>query len=218
MYTFIAVGALASGATEAITEPFRLDAGVTFSRFEQQVKPEVGGAKGERLVEETAFGFAQSLSYRLVGPLSVGTFLQLDAGRRAAARFAGFDAQGRATTSGSVGGSYLELWMGPQLRVDYRALFAELGYGAYGSRADGARDDLASEEGDRSSALRTSPLIAWSLAIGARLSIIEHVDLVVRLQYRVRYYVRRGGAALDGLVHGTQNFTPFIGVGWSFGR
>lgn len=222
MPNLIALGALAAvtGATNGPREapPFRLDGGLTFSRFEQQVKPEVGGAAGERLVEETAFGFAQSLSYRFLGPLSVGAFLQFDAGRREAARFAGFDSEGRATTSGAVGGSYLELWMGPQLRVDYRALFAELGYGAYGSRADSARDDLASERGDRSSALRTSPSIAWSLALGVRVELLENVDLVVRMQYRVRYYVRRGGAPLDGLVHGTQNFTPFIGVGWSFGR
>lgn len=210
---------LAAAPTLRASEPrFRLEGGATFARFEQQVKPEVGGAKGEKLVEETQLGYLQTFSYRFWGPLSGGVFMQLDAGRRESARFAGFDAEGRATTSGRVGGSYLELWMGPYLRVDYRSIFAELGYGAYGSRADAARDDLPSETGDRSSALRTSPTIAWSLALGARVELAPAVDLVVRMQYRVRYYVRRGGSSLDGVVHGTQNFTPFIGLSWSFGR
>lgn len=205
-------------AGAASNGPFRLDAGVTFSRFEQQVKPEVGGARGERLVEETQVGFFQSLSYRAIGPLSVGAFLQFDAGTRRAARFAGFDSDGRATTTNSVGGSYLELWMGPQLRVDVRSFFAEVGYGLYGARSDSGRDDLPSETGDRSSTLRTSPAVAWSFALGARVAIVDKLDLLLRLQYRVRYYVSRGGDRLDGLVHGTQNLTPFVGVAWSFGR
>lgn len=47
-------------AMPARAEPrFRLDAGSTFSRFEQQVKTEVGGARGERLVTESQFGYAQ---------------------------------------------------------------------------------------------------------------------------------------------------------------
>lgn len=196
---------------------FRLDAGLTFARFEQQVKPEVGGARGERLVEETQFGFAQSLSYRVLGPLSAGAFMQFDAGRRVAARFSGFDADGRATTTGGIGGSYLELWMGPQLRVDWRSLFAEIGYGLYGVRSDGARDDLPAADGDRAGALRTSATVAWSFAVGARVPIVASVDLLLRMQYRVRYYVSRGGTRLDGLVHGTQNVTPFVGIAWTFG-
>lgn len=215
MLAALTLAALTSTVADA---PFRLDAGVTYSRFEQQVKPAVGGARGERLVTETQFGYAQSLSYRVLGPLSLGVFLQVDAGTREAARFSGFDSEGRATTTGKLGGNYLELWMGPQLRLDYRTLFLELAYGAYGSRADSARDDLPSEGGDRDSALRTSPSIAWSIAFGGRVPIVADLDLLLRMQYRVRYYVRRGGAELDGLVHGTQNFTPFVGVAWSFGR
>lgn len=44
-------------ATPSRAEPrFRFDGGLTFSRFEQQVKTELGGARGERLVEEVQFG------------------------------------------------------------------------------------------------------------------------------------------------------------------
>jgi hypothetical protein len=47
---------------------------------------------------------------------------------------------------------------------------------------------------------------------------VSTLDLVHRLQYRIRYYDSRGSSALaGGAVHGTQNYTPFVGVAWSFG-
>jgi hypothetical protein len=47
---------------------------------------------------------------------------------------------------------------------------------------------------------------------------VSTLDLVLRLQYRIRYYDSRGSSALaGGAVHGTQNYTPFVGVAWSFG-
>ena len=36
--------------------PWRLDSALTLQRFEQQVKTEVGGVRGERLVEQTHLG------------------------------------------------------------------------------------------------------------------------------------------------------------------
>jgi hypothetical protein len=194
---------------------FRLDVGLTFSRFEQQVKTELGGARGERLVEEFQLGYAQALTYRVWGPLSVGGFLQLDVGKREAARFSGFDATGKTVTTGGVGGSTLELWMGPLLRGEYKLAFAEIGYGAYGARRDDARDDLPASSGAIGGTLRTSAAVAWTFAIGARVPLASFLDLVLRMQYRIRYYDSRGGEPLaGGAVHGTQNFSPFVGVSW----
>lgn len=59
----------------SLEEDWRFDVGLTFSRFEQQVKSEIGGADGERLVEETEFGLALHASYRVWGPFSVGLYL-----------------------------------------------------------------------------------------------------------------------------------------------
>lgn len=220
-----AIAALASvlalaWAREARAErPFRLDAGLTFSRFEQQVKTELGGARGERLVEEFQLGYAHSLTYHVWGPLSAGGFMQVDVGRREAARFAGFDDKGAATITGDVGGRYTELWMGPIVRVEYMRVFLEAGWGAYGARRDDARDDLPSETGNTTGTLRTSALVAWTFALGGRVPIVPDLDLVLRIQYRIRYYDERRGAPLaGGAVHGTQNYTPFAGVAWSFGR
>jgi hypothetical protein len=221
--TFSAAFVSSVALPRAQAEPrVRLDAGLTFTRFEQQVKTELGGTRGDRLVEEFSFGYAQALTYRAFSwrdfSLAGGGFLQLDVGRREAARFTGFAADGSPQTSDRIGGQFAELWMGPLVRIEWRRLFGELGYGLYGARRDDARDDLVSEDGRASGTLRTSASVAWSFALGGRVALTDTLDLVLRMQYRIRYYDTRGGARLaGGTVHGTQNFTPFVGIAWSFG-
>lgn len=217
-------GVLASGfAMPARAEPrVRLDGGLTFSRFEQQVKTELGGTRGDRLVEEFSFGYNQALTYRAVDwhdfSLAAGGFMQLDLGQREAARFSGFANDGSPQTTARIGGRFVELWMGPIVRLEWRRVFGELGYGLYGARRDDARDDLTDDDGNATGTLRTSASVAWTFALGGRIALVESLDLVLRMQYRIRYYDSRGGAPLaGGAVHGTQNFTPFVGVAWSFG-
>lgn len=196
----------------------RMDGLLTFTRFEQQVKTEVGGAVGERLVESTEAGVAHALTARLWGPFQLGAFMVFNGGNRSAGRFVGFDDDGGAVVAGRVGGPYYELWAGPLFRFEWYRLFAELGYGAYGIRHDAARDDLPSETGATTGTLRTDPAIAWMMALGGTVPITESVELVIRAEYRIRYYDRRGGDALaEGIVHGTQSFAPFVGVAWRFG-
>lgn len=208
----------------AHAEPrMRLDAGLTFTRFEQQVKTELGGTRGDRLVEEFSFGYAHALTYRALEwkdfSLAGGGFMQVDVGRREAARFTGFAPDGSPQTSSRIGGAFAELWMGPLVRVEWRRIFGELGYAVYGARRDDARDDLVNEDGSASGTLRTSASVAWSFALGGRVALVDSLDLVLRIQYRIRYFDTRGGTRLaGGTVHGTQNFTPFVGVAWSFGR
>lgn len=218
----LAVATATSSAKAEREEPreprVHLDGGLTLSRFEQQVKSDVGTEPGERLVEHSEIGLLSMLAYRFWGPLSAGGFLQFDAGERSAARFAGFADDGRTQVEGEIGGSYYELWMGPFLRAHWRGLFAEIGYGAYGARHDTTRDDLPSESGATEGLLRTHPTIAWLFALGASVPVNEDVSAVLRVEYRIRYYVSRSGDALEGeIVHGTQNVTPFFGVRWTFG-
>ena len=198
-------------------ERWRLDGGVTVSRFEQQIKTEVGGARGARLVEELSLGLSGIATYRVWGPLSAGMYARFDAGTRNAARFEGI-VDGRTVTEGEVGGDYQELWLGPLIRAQWRRVFAELGYGVVGIRDDDARADLAAEGGDTKAPLKTSRTIAWLANIGGSLPIADTLDLVIRFEYRVRYYDRRDAALVDKLVHGTQNYTRFVGVAWIPGR
>jgi hypothetical protein len=197
-------------------ELWRIDGGLSLSRFEQQVKSEVGGVAGERLVMESQLGFAAMGTYRVWGPLSLGLYMQYDLGERAAGKFEGFDAEGKTVIGSESGGDFQEFWVGPLLRVQWRTLFFELAYGAFGIRTDDARDDLPDESGKTDSALRTSPTIAWLMTLGGGVPVTDSLQVVLRLEYRVRYYDRRGNGALkDEIVHGTQNFTPFVGVAWT---
>ena len=210
-------GAHAEPDAPPAVERWRLDGGLTVSRFEQQIKTEVGGARGERLVEELILGLAGIATYRFWGPLSAGMYARFDVGRRNAARFEGI-VDGRTVTVGEVGGDYHELWLGPLIRAQWRRVFAELGYGLVGVRDDDARGDLADEAGDNKAPLRTSRTVAWLLNIGGSLPVADTLDLVIRFEYRVRYYDRRDAPLVDKLVHGTQNYTRFVGVAWIPGR
>ena len=199
---------------DRVSEGLRLDLGLTYATFEQQVKSEVGGVSVEPIVEDRSFGLALTATYGIWKYIRLGLFFQLDMGSRFAGRYAGLDANGTPVINGRVGGSYREFWMGPLLRVQWRGIAAEFGYGALGVRSDDARDDLPTAAGE-TGALRTSPRIAWHAALSGYVPVHPHVDVVFRIQYRVRYYDRRSGGSLaGGVVHGTQNLTPTVGVSW----
>lgn len=67
-------------------------------------------------------------------------------------------------------------------------------------------------------ARRVAATIAWLFALGGRIPISEEVAAVLRIEYRIRYYVSRSDGNLEGdIVHGTQNVATFAGVAWSFG-
>ncbi len=201
---------------EAFDYDFRLDSGLVFSHFEQQVKTEVGGEKGEKIVEDTEFGLQLISTWNVWKFLDLGLYAQLDMGNRTAATFDGFDDQGRTQITGQVGGSYTEFWFGPLIRAGWKSLFLELAYGAVGVRADDARSDLATEDGDTESALHTSPTIAWMAGLGGMFEVYNNLSIVLKIEYRVRYYDSRGGAPFaNEVVHGTQNLTPFLGVAWT---
>jgi hypothetical protein len=201
------------------SEKIRVDVGATFSRIEQQIKTEVGAVRGERLVEQTELGTEVAATYEFWGPLSAGIYGQADFGTRRAGRFDGFDEDGAATLTNQSGGPYQELWLGPLVRAQYRAAFAELGYGLLTFRNDKGRDDIASEMGDTTSAFRTLPTVSWRFAIGGNLRVSETLDVSAKLIWRIRYYDRRGGDPLaDDAVHGTQSYQPFIGIVYRPGR
>ena len=50
--------------------------------------------------------------------------------------------------------------------------------------------------------------------MGGQVNVWSDLDVVFRIEYRVRYYDRRDEELVDELVHGTQNVSPFIGVAW----
>ena len=196
---------------------WRVEAGVTFSHFQQQVKQEVGDKRGDRLVDETQLGLYLSGTYRLHDNIAVGLFLEADRGNRHNARFAGFDEEGTTQIDNLVGGHYTEFWFGPLVQFRWRQLFLDAGYGLVGIRSDDARTDLSSTTGDTESALTTHPLIAGLIAIGANIPIVGRLDAVLKAEYRFRYYTGRDGNPLAGdIEHGTQSIAPVLGVAYRF--
>ncbi len=196
------------------SERFRLDVALGFHRFEQQVKAEIGGEAGVPLVEETAGALGLEATYNVWKFLRFGLFAQLDVGSRYATRFDRIE-DGAPIVEERTGGRYTEIWLGPMVRFQWRGLFAQVGYGALGIRSDTARDDLPGEDGRTDGWLRVSPRIAWRFGVGVFAPVRDDLDVVLRVDYRVRYYVTRNGEPLaDDLVHGTQDLTPFLGVSW----
>jgi hypothetical protein len=212
-YAWIWVGLFVSFNAHAL--PIDVRSGLALSYFEQQVKSEIGGFGTTNLVDNVELGLNIDGAYRLPYGLSVGLFLRGDFGFRGSSEYRGLDGGGNAQVQRVSGGHFAELWIGPLVRFEYWKLFAQLGYGAFGVRRDLAREDLPDENGSTSGTFRTSPSVAWTLALGGTVPLTQSVSLLLQLEYRIRYYDRRGGTDLrDGAVHGTQNMNPFIGVQW----
>ena len=99
------------------------------------------------------------------------------------------------------------------VRIHYKQAYFELAYGAFGTRDDDGRGDISPTPGDTSDSLRVSRSVAWMFSLGMFFPITEYMDLTLRLQYRIRYYDEQGGSPLqDNVIHGTQDFTPYIGL------
>lgn len=199
-----------------ITSLWTADAGLTFSHFQQQVKAEIGDPRGERLVNEMQFGVMVLGTFRVWEYTGVGVFMQYDRGNRHAAQFTGFDpSSGKTVTAGKIGGNYNEVWAGPLVRVQWKEVFGEFGYGLMGYRNDDARTDIKSSTGDSTGTLTLNPGVAWYASLGGAVEIAGDLDLVFRMEYRLRYYNKREGNPFQANIeHGTQNITPYIGIRW----
>ncbi len=209
----ILIAASAANADE--NRPLKLEGSLIVSAFQQQVKTEVGGESGDPLLTEFQIGLMAQGTWQIADFLTGGLYLRYDQGERSAARFDSFDDDNAARTTSRVGGSYSELWIGPILQFHWRQLRVALGYGALGIRADNGRSDLPSAAGDSEASFRTSPAVAWLLALGGAIPLDDNLDLVLKLEYRVRYYDERGGDPLfDTIEHGTQSIAPLIGLAW----
>lgn len=214
-FAFLGLGLSASAQEQQ--SPYSVELLGTFTHFEQQVKTEIGGIKGDLLAADT------ELSLQLVGMYNVwkfihaGWYFQYDSGNRELAQFSGFDANGAAEVYNLQGGAFNEFWTGPIVRAYYKQAFVDVAYGLFGTREDDARLGIANESGSNEGSFTTDPAVAWMLGFGATVDICEHLALMFKAQYRVRYYDARDGEALENeSVHGTQNFSPMLGISYRF--
>ena len=117
----------------------------------------------------------------------------------------------------SLGGNYSEFWLGPLVAFSWKQLIGELGYAVIGTRSDDGRSDIASASGDTTSSFSLKPGIAWIAAIGGNIALTDNLGVLIKLEYRARYYEKRNGESLQNAIqHGTQDIAPFIGVSYRF--
>ena len=196
---------------------FTIELVSTFSHFEQQIKTEIGGVKGELLAADTELGVQLVGTYNVWKFIHAGWYFQYDMGNRENGQFSGFDSSGAAQVLNLQGGSFSEFWTGPILRAQYKLAFLEFGYGLVGTRNDDSRADILNTSSSDQGSFSTDPSIAWMMGIGAQVNLWKSVSLLIKAQYRVRYYNSRDGLELqDQAVHGTQNFASLVGFSYKF--
>ncbi len=190
-----------------------LEGGITFNHFQQQVKAEVGDPRGERLINIFELGAHAAATWKWKDYLAFGLFMRIDRGQRNMASFAGFDDEGKTTVTNEIGGTYWEFWAGPLVQAFWRQFSLELGYGLIGLRKDLGRGDIPNQSGETGGVFSLNPQVAWLVNLGGYIPINKQWDVALKLEYRGRYYLERGGEKLiNNIDHGTQSVVPVLGV------
>lgn len=203
-------------AAQGERSAWRLETGIVISHFQQQVKQAVGDPRGQRLVNEFQIGGLLSAGYRVTDMMHAGFFLRADRGERFLARFDGFSPEGKTKTINGIGGTYTEWWLGPIVQFSWRQITLDLGFAPFGARSDRARNDIPNEQNIADGSFSLHPTIAWLIALGGSFEISETVSLVMKLEYRPRYYSERNGSALlNNVEHGTQSVVPVVGISYA---
>ena len=207
------IGAETQQTEVVISEPsrWRVDTGIAFNISLEQVKDD-NGASGGRLFQSVQYGFFGMTTYRLLSWFEAGLFTHVERGVRSAANLGPNDASGAPTIVDKVGGSYTQFWIGPTVRAFWKTLFLELSYIAYGIRWDSARSDIPNTSGDGASTFRISPSVAYLITFGGGVPITDTLQAVLRLEYRILYYDRRGVQSCRGFSLRNSEHSPSGGV------
>jgi hypothetical protein len=175
-----------------------------------------GPSRDDLITRASGVALMFGAAYQPLPWLDVGLALQLDAGSVRHARFSRPDADGQASEVAVVEGGYWELWTSLMVRGHLGPMFLEIGWAPLILREDDARDDLVNTRGEADGLFVGSRSVAWTLGLGARIALAEALDLTLRLQFRIRYLVERGGEPLaDDEETGQMVVWPFVGLRYS---
>jgi len=214
-YWFVVLFLFSAGLSGQSNQEWLIEPGISFNHYQAQVKAEVGDPRGERLVNIFEIGINVIASYKWNDWIASGLFLRVDRGQRDMAIFNGFDEDGKTTIRDKVGGTYSEVWFGPIIQAYWKQFTLELGYGAIGLRKDNGRADIQNSAGENYGSFRIHPSIAWLVNTGGFIPLTEEIDVSIKIEYRGRYYLERGGKKLlNNIDHGTQSIVPVIGLRW----
>jgi hypothetical protein len=175
-----------------------------------------GPARDDLITRESGLASQLSATVAVLKFLEVGVQLQLDAGGTRRALYERPGADGSAPVAQLVEGNFWEFWTMLLIRGRYGPAFAELGWAPLILRQDSARSDLANTAGANEGVLIGSRSVAWMLGLGGRIKLVRRIHLTLRLQFRIRYLIARGGEPLaDDEETGQMTLWPFIGVSFA---
>jgi hypothetical protein len=182
--------------------------------LEQQIE---GPNRDDKLTQDATLSTALSISYAPLEWIEPALWLQLDAGNVRRATFTRPDATGATSEDQLVEGSFWELWVAFMARGRLGPGFVELGWAPLMLRQDTVRDDLPNVNGETDGVFEGSRSVAFILGGGASLPVWDYLDITLRLQFRIRYLVARGGEPLaDEEENGQMALWPYFGAHWHF--
>lgn len=190
---------------------FELMPSIGFNLTQQQIKEEVGGERNPKLFNYSAINLNLDVLYNLNEYLAVGLYSRFDYGNRQGSTVIN---QNNLQVREDKNYDYTEYWLGPKVRGSYKNLFAAVGYGILVGRDDGYLE--VNNEAEESTPLNGSSL-AWVVDLGGKFNIAENLNIIIMVEYRVRYYDTINDAALQGGNEiGTQDIVPLIGISYLF--
>jgi len=191
----------------------RLELALFPTVLEQQIE---GPNRDDKLTQGLGLTTQLSAAYMAHPNFEVGLLFQLDAGSVRRAQYGLVGADGTAQVEQLVEGSYWELWTMLLLRGRLGPAFVEVGWAPLILRDDEVRTDLANTDGETTGLFVGSRAVAWMLGAGAAVELVDRLHLTVRLQFRIRYLVERGGKPLAADEEtGQMALYPFIGISYA---
>ena len=206
--------ASASDAPSAVDADAPVGVNLELALFPWVTQQQIEGPNRDSLLtNELGLASVFTGTYAIVEWLEAGLLVQFDAGRARRATFTRPDASGESTESNLVEGAFWELWTALLVRGRYGPIFAELGWAPLILRHDDARTDLPNVLGETDGVFEGSRSVAFLGALGGRVELAERLDLTLRVQFRIRYLVSRGGKPLaDDEENGQMTLWPYLGL------
>ncbi len=199
---------------EAEPHPWHLELALFPMLTQQQIE---GPNRDDLLTNEGGLSTALSVSYAPIEYIEPTLWMQLDVGTVRRAVFNRPDDSGVAEEAQAVEGSFWELWLAFMVRGRLGPAFVEAGWAPLILRGDTLRSDLPNTLGHTDGVFEGSRAVAWIFGGGASIPVFDNFDITLRLQFRIRYLVSRGGEPLDDDEEtGQMTVWPFMGGHFHF--
>lgn len=193
---------------------WHLEAALFPMLLEQQIE---GTNRDDRLTQDATLAAAVTFGFAPLEWFEPALWVQFDVGRVRRAVFSRPDDLGMTREEQLVEGAFWEMWIAFLARGRLGPGFVEAGWAPLILRHDDVRSDLPNDKGDTDGVFEGSRAVAFILAGGASIPVLDNLDITLRLQFRIRYLVSRGGEPLDDDEEtGQMAIYPFAGAHYHF--